>query len=265
MRRAVPSRLRTAPSGSSASISQELQVVAALHEIGADLGDPVEVTRSGGQVLVSGMGIAPARQKEIHRVLDPIPNVAVQFAAPPPAPDAPATTATPLGGARPGTMQARFEQQLGGRAEFARFSAQILDWNEAAMARSYALRALAQRFSADAVASLSAPDRGVLTAMAREHLAAMAGNVTSIQRTLAPVLVSLGGETAQGRPVTAVPTWQDAAESLFQAARRVELLLASALGVTQESGVSDRIPSDLMTALTDLRANLEQSERLLPQ
>ena len=65
------------------------------------------------------------------------------------------------------SQQAHF-LQLGGRAEFARFSAQILDWNEAAMARSYALRALAQRFSADRVRSLSAPDREVLTAMARE-------------------------------------------------------------------------------------------------
>ena len=112
---------------------------------------------------------------------------------------------------------------------------------------------------------LSEFHRRLLTEMARDHLAAMAGTVNSIQRTLAPVLVSLGGATAQGRPVTGLPTWQDAAESLFQAARRLELLLASALGVTQESSVSDRVPSDLMAALADLRANLEQLERLLPQ
>ena len=93
----------------------------------------------------------------------------------------------------------------------------------------------------------------------------MAGNVTSIQHTLAPVLVSLGGATAQGRPVNSPSTWQDAAGDLFQSARRVELLLATALGVTQNASVSDRIASDLMMALADLQSSLEQSERLLPQ
>jgi hypothetical protein len=239
-------------------------VVAALHEIGADLGDPVEVTRSGGQVRVSGMGIAQSRQNEIERAVEGIPHVAIEFAAPPPAPDAPAAAAAAADGTKTGAMQSRLEQQLGGRAEFARFSAQILDWNDAAMARCYALRALAQRFTPDIGRAMSAADREILTGMAREHLAAMAGNVDSIQRTLAPVLVSLGGLTAQGRPVTSRSTWQEATENLFRSARRVELLLASALGVTQDGTASDRLPSDLMTALSELRTNLEQSDRLLP-
>ena len=79
MRRVVPSRPAALPSGNPASISEELRVLAALHEIGADLGDPVEVTRSGGRVLVSGVGVPPQRQHEIHRALDRIPNVTCGF------------------------------------------------------------------------------------------------------------------------------------------------------------------------------------------
>ena len=51
----------------SASAADQLQVVAALHDVGADLGDPVEVSRSGSEVLVSGVGITPARQQEINK------------------------------------------------------------------------------------------------------------------------------------------------------------------------------------------------------
>lgn len=265
IRRAEPSRLEPAGPATSALISQELQVVAALHGIGADLGDPVEVTRSERQVRVSGLGVAPARQKEIHRVLGTFPDIAVEFASPlpSPAPDAAGDSVVQPGGGKPGALQSRFERHLGGRAEFARFSAQILDWNEAAMSRAYALRGLAQRFPADATRSLRPLDREVLTGMARDHLAAMAANINSIQHTLAPVLVSLGGATAQGRPVIAGATWQDAAETVFQASRRVELLLASALGVTQDSGPPDQLPSDLIAALADLQASLESFDRLL--
>jgi len=42
--------------------AEELQVVAALHRLGADLGDPVEINRSGAQIVVSGLGIAASRQ-----------------------------------------------------------------------------------------------------------------------------------------------------------------------------------------------------------
>ena len=60
----------------------ELQVVATLHEIGADLGDPVEVARSGGRVLVGGTGIPPRHQKQIHASLDSMPGVVVRFPEP---------------------------------------------------------------------------------------------------------------------------------------------------------------------------------------
>jgi hypothetical protein len=99
--------------------------------------------------------------------------------------------------------------------------------------------------------------------MARQHLAALSTNFNSIQRTLAPVLVSLGGSTAQGRPVTSHMTWQDAAGDLFGAARRVELLLSAVLGATQDSAASDRLPSDLISAMAELRAALDQCQRLL--
>src|SRR5260370_26121791 len=48
------------------AFSEELQVVAALHQLGADLGDPLELTREGRQVLASDTGIRPQLRQQIH-------------------------------------------------------------------------------------------------------------------------------------------------------------------------------------------------------
>src|SRR5262249_13850657 len=76
VRTVVPSR--PAALSGPASISDELRVFSALHEIGADLGDPVEVGISNGRVLVSGVGISPERQRQIHGLLDGTPNVTIR-------------------------------------------------------------------------------------------------------------------------------------------------------------------------------------------
>ena len=164
-RRTVPpSRSAALPSGTPASISEELRVLVALHEIGADLGEPVEVNHSGGRILVGGVGVSAQRQRDIHRLLDSMPNVTVQFAEPSAATSSADADAAPVG-AKPSGIQARVEQHLGGRAEFERFSGHLLDTMDDAMARAYALRALSQRFPEGT--EMNAADRALLGDLAR--------------------------------------------------------------------------------------------------
>src|SRR5205085_7320477 len=111
-------------------------------------------------------------------------------------------------------------------------SGTLLDAIDSAMARAYALRALSQRFP-DGV-EMSAADRALLGDLAREHAAALTSQLNELHRTLAPVLVSLGGSTAQGRPANSRVAWQPTVEDVFQASRRVEMLLSTLLGVTPE-------------------------------
>src|SRR5574340_570325 len=66
----------------SASAGDELQVLAALHGLGADLGEPIEVTREGARIVVSGVGIAETRQQQIQQALDRMPRVVVRFSDP---------------------------------------------------------------------------------------------------------------------------------------------------------------------------------------
>lgn len=261
-RRVVPSRPAALPSGEPASISEELRVLAALHEIGADLGDPLEINRANGQVVVSGVGIPPARQSDIHRALDRLPRVTVHFSEPSPvaAPQAAdAGEVKPETGSRSG-IPARLEQQLGSRAVFERFSGQALDAFDNAMAHAYALRSLAQRFPEGT--AMSAADSAVLADLARSHLRILSSQIDELHRTLAPVLVSLGGSPAQGRPAVSARTWQTAAEESLTDARRVEVLLSTLFGMTDEAP-NAHVPSDLLAAFASLRSALENCQKLL--
>jgi hypothetical protein len=268
VRPADPSLPAAATPREPASISDELQVMNALHQIGADLGDPVDVTRSGGRVLVSGVGIPPRRQKQIHELLAAMPRVELQFADPravaaPAEPDAGAHIVPPANPTAVGSVQARLERQVGGRAEMERIGTQILDWNESAMARAYALRSLAERFPAGAEASLQPSGRDTLNEMAREHAAAMLRHVEAIDGAMSPMLSALGGSAAPAHAGTRDDTWQTSAENVYRAARRVEVLLSVVWGATPGDTASADLPSALLTALQQLKAELEDCQRLL--
>ncbi len=271
VRSSVPSGTAAFAPRATASISDELQVLSALHQIGADLGDPIEIKRSGGRVVVSGVGVPVQHQKQIHDMLDALPNVSVDFANPAavssgePATSGAAAAADAPGGAPGSKNQARLVQQLGGRAEFERFSSQILDASDAAMSRAYALRLLAQRVPASNEAELDAAGRRELRAMASEHAAALAVQIAGIQRILNPVLTSMGAPVHVNPPVATATAWQPAAEDLLRASRRVEVLMSIFLGVAPSQGPTSEVPAQLMTAVSELRADLDQCQKLLGQ
>jgi anti-sigma factor RsiW len=265
-----PSRLAVAPPRKSVSISDELQVLSALHQIGADLGDPIQVTRTADQITVSGVGVPPQRRQLIQRKLDSMPNVAVQFSEPVAAPvlqgstsAAPAPSGTPRPSASTSRIQNRLEEQVGGRAALERFTSQILDVNETVMSRARALRTLAERFPGGDETQLTAGDRRLLGEMAREHINALSATIRSLQHDLNPVLAGLGGVTAH-RAVSQANSWQTAADDVTRASRRVEVLLSVLLGVAPGQP-SAELPSDVMNAVSELRADLDRCQQLLAQ
>jgi hypothetical protein len=246
--------------------SEELQVVAALHQMGADLGDPLEITREGRDVVVSGTGISSERQQQIHNSLDRLPHVVVRFSDPTLPASTPAAEPAPTRDAAvpadKTNYQARIEQRLGGRPQFERFSGQLLDWTDSAMTRAYALRRLAQQFPPDAASGMRVDDRRTLQNMGRDHLMALQKDLAKIQSTVNPILKSIGGASGAAEARND-PAWQPAAEQMLASARRVETLLAVVLGVSHGGGNPDA-PSQLLTALGQLNSDLEQCLRLLP-
>jgi hypothetical protein len=256
-----------AEAAAPSAFSEELQVVAALHGLGADLGDPLEINREGRQVLVFGVGIPPQRQQQIHGVLDRLPHVVVRFDDPAfPAGATPVQSepaARDAAGPEKSTYPARIEERLGGRPQFERFSSSVLDWTESAMTRAYALRRLAQQFSAAAENQMSAADRRTLRKLGSEHLAAFSKDAQRVANTVKPVLSGMGPGAAQieVRPESA--TWQSASEDLLTSARRAETLLAVVLGVAPAENDSGNAPAQLLAALAQLSSRTEECQRLL--
>jgi hypothetical protein len=242
------------PSSPVATISDELRVLSALHGIGADLGDPLEVKRDSSQIVVSGVGIAPERRQQIQQALNPLANVTVRFtesdASPEPSvPEKPAATAIPQ-------VQARIAEQMGGRARFDQIAAEALDLSDPLMARAYALRRLAEQFPVEA--NLNPEDLATLRRLQRDHASALRTQTLELEKILKPALKS-GVSVGQASGLSSLTT-----EDLFQSARRVEKLLAVVFGAAPaDDSAGSELPAQLLSAVTDLRAKVEAYDHLL--
>jgi anti-sigma factor RsiW len=241
------------------SLADELRAVAALHQLGADLGDPVAVAREGRRVVVRGTGVSPARQQEIRQALTSLPNIDLEFSqAQPNTQPAPAgPVPAPQSPSPPSPLETRLEAQLGGHRQFENFSSQLLDHQEAAMARIYALRRLATEFSPDSEAQLTPANQQLLRDLARQHLEAMNRELSAINQIAAPVFGPVPStDSSQPSP----PAWQAAAEDVFTSGRQLDSLMAGLLGLAASD---DAQPRGFLTALAQVQASVQQCERLL--
>jgi hypothetical protein len=250
-----------------ATVSEELKVVSALHRLGADLGDPLEIRREGQEVLVSGTGIPPHRQEQIRAQLDRLPHVVVRFDDPTfPASATPVQSepaARDAAGPEKAIYAARIEERLGGRPQFERFSSSVLDWTDSAMARAYALSRLAKQFPVTAENEMPIEDRRTLRKLGREHLAAFTKETERVANTVKPILDGMGVSASQPEVRSGSVAWQSASEALLTAARRAETLLAVVLGVAPEESPSGNAPAQLAAALAQVASRAEECQRLL--
>jgi len=248
--------------GQAATPGEELQVMAALHRLGADLGDPIQVTGSGDHILVTGMGINPERQQEIRDELKAMPRVILRFPSASTeafgrdGPGASSISVRPGGG----RWQAELEKQLGGRAAFEQFSDQVLQLTDTFMSRAYALRRLAERFPADREAQMTPPQRQLLASLCQEHAEALRQDVINVQGRLQPLL-AMGGPAGAPQEAATSATWQESAEQLTGAGRHFETSLVSFLGGAGDTR-SPELMAELAESLTQLRYQAEKYEQL---
>jgi hypothetical protein len=212
-----------------ATSSDELHVIAVLHGIGADLGEPIQVERQGPVVLVRVTGLDENRRNQIRTALASMASVDLQFedlranGAPAPAPGAPA--AVPAEKSNP--LIAELQGRLGAAVSTSALTDQLIDATDRASERAFALRSLARRFPPEAAAHLSREDAAMLNTMARDHAEALRQAMEEIRRVLSPILPAASGSTSI--PASATISWQTAAESLPS---EVEQLDRTANGAT---------------------------------
>ncbi|MEZ5356485.1 MAG: hypothetical protein R2762_27950 [Bryobacteraceae bacterium] len=194
----------------------EVRALAAIHRIGADLGEPVALTYDGGWTIVA-TALDPERLDEIRDALAGLP-VRVRASHPP--------SAEPLPGPSAGLIHrqgsAALEAALGGRAAFETLANDILEQNDALLARAFALRNLDRRFPS-AAAIPGAAERQMLHGMRQDHLRAYASHARRLRRLTGPIRDAIQAPaTGSVRPPSLSP-----ADAAFELDRVLSSLLAS--------------------------------------
>jgi hypothetical protein len=261
--RAPVARAGPARTGITATPGDELRVLAVLHRLGADLGEPVEVTRNDTQVMVSGVGINPVLQRQIQGELSGLPVVAVRFTEPAAAPlpageRVPGATSPHAGVAR---LQAGLERHLGGRGAYDEFVNQTLDTIDTLMSRAHALRRLAERFPPEVESRLGGEEQQLLRTLRHDHAAALAGFAAGLEKRSRPALVAIGASEVGAPPIFPNQPWQTATQSLFLDARQAEMFVGILLGGTAEQTPPADLPTEVLSRLVRLRTRAEMYAR----
>ena len=240
----------------TASAGDELHVIAALHGIGADLGEPIEVTRSkGGGIQVAAAGLEAARKDQLRDLLAKLPGVNVRFDE---AQTVPAGKDDQRREARSSTtpvsmLQLQLQSYLGSAAALQKFTDGILDVSDGAMARAHALRNLAERFPLSEEQTLSAADRSVLVTLRREHANALKDLTRRMVQLVQPVLA-----IPESGAAPRAGSWQDGTRDVLESTRQVDRLLNQMLAGGDSNHA--HAPQELASALASLRAQLAADE-----
>ena len=246
------------PAGATSPAHQELEVFTALHQIGADLGEPIEIHQGGSQLLVLGTGLTETRKEQLKSALSEISGVAVRFVDPS-ANGGPSNATVDRAAPAAAPMQGRLQALLGNRESAEEFTNRVLDASDAAMARVHALRALARAFPPQIESGLAAGDITLLRSLRDDHAAALSMRIADLQRILKPVIPQ---SAALPMPEPA-PGWQRGAEDLFAAAQQVDDLLNAALATSGGAG-DDSDFRKLGLAVARLQSQLTAFEKTRP-
>jgi hypothetical protein len=235
----------------------ELRVLAALHAIGADLGEPVEVARDEDSVSVKVLGGSVRRREQIRDAVGDLPHAEISFEDPQPV----------RAGARPSTSESASIQSAGGPlveqlrsvlpagADVAAYTDDILLASEGATARAFAIRNLADRFPPETERGLSPADRQTLHQLVAGHAGALRRQLDEMDRLLKPLPRSGGfiGSLAHGA------TWQAHANLILGSAQQLDQAVNQALAVPGAAVGSGKIDA----LLYPLTRQVEQLSELL--
>jgi len=245
-----------APMPSEAELKEsEVAALYALHQLKADLGEPLEIIRQDGQVVVRGQVETTERKRELIAAMKAIPFVASQIqtfdeaAAPTARTQAPQATvaATDSGGvtaAMPGVNQferrlARYFAERNTAApknteanteatdrQIAQLSNDVFAESSAALANAWALRRLAERFNENADEPINSEAARRLREIMGNHLAEIRTRQRNLRARLEPALIFVAGAQTTAVPSSEVPgaTRKERVMQLFRAVEQVHQL-----------------------------------------
>lgn len=239
----------------TASTELEVDILAELGRIRADLGEEITVARRGGALIVSGVVDSDVRKNEILSALAPYAAnrslridistvaeaVAKQKTTEERKPQEIENIAT---GSAASPAESELVARLGSEAEARRFSARVVGRSREAMSHVYALRRLSRQFTASQVRELSPAARAKWAALIRSHAMSFRAASGEFSREIAAVF---GGAQLGEPPANKVSEPEELMrriEDLFGVASRNDRAIRTALTLSangrQEAGFGDR-------------------------
>ncbi len=250
------------------SAADELRVFAALSEIGADVGEPLRVETDAGKqhVLVTGMGIAAAREREIREALTTVPNAIVRFdSAQAPREGARSTKQEAYSADMSAPLRHTLEERAGGAQQLQLITDRALDAGNSLLAQAHALLVLAQVFPPEIEAAFDDEQRVTLRKLRHRHAIAVQQTILQLEEALKPLMKApdANADASGGTGNEPNASWQAGAAKLFDHARAldesVSRLLAAGYSQQAAESVSGQLPKDLesMEALARWQAGAE--------
>lgn len=247
-----PAVIEEPPKETPAGPDDTLHVLAALNQIGADVGEPIEVSLDPRRrrVVVRAGGVSEERQRQIAQALRPLPRVALELDSPgagevpsrAPAPE-------PFTASMPGPLRKQLEDRLGGAAKLQETTDHVLEASAEALARTHALQVLAEKFPPEVEARLAANDVELLYTLRQRHVLELTRLVGRIRTELNPLLAA-----SNDRPAPQPQPWQSGVSALAEAAQQADTLLNRLLAGSYPQAMGEEM-------LRRLRPEIERLEQ----
>jgi anti-sigma factor RsiW len=226
----------------------ELDVFATLHRLNADLGEPVTVIRSSHSVQVGLWQLPPDRQNELRAALEPEAGVEVELAAPQRSSAISRPAIAPLITAASGPLyipaesggdDQRLLKHFGSAEKEQEFTDQALATSTVILSHLYALRNLQGQFPPEKEQSLPPEERAQLTALVRDHAAAVATSLNTLRAQLVPLNTAFHVSASKSVIQPTAINWQSGTLEALETARNGDHLLRSMLTTSQTPTTPD--------------------------
>lgn len=244
----------------------ELDVFTKLHDLKADLGEPVTVTRSNQAVQVGVWQLPPERQSEIRAALAEQPGIQIETTEPrasfgnkaiarmtvPPAGGSPLHIDVESGG-----DDQRLLKFFGGADREQDFTNEALGTSTAILSHLYALRNLQGQFPVDKTLSLPPEEQARLEMLVRDHATAISTNLDVLSRQLAPVDANFNITPCVSSVSPVATSWQSESLGALETARVIDHLLRAVLTTSQAPTVPDSALPQIDQNLCRLRVEVK--------
>jgi hypothetical protein len=210
---------------------------------------------------VDARQVSPQTRERLTAALANVPGVELAFAAGESGPGRTPTRTIPEKAASPIPADGRLGLFFGGTEAQENFTRLALERGNRLLERLYALQELSARWPAGQETRLSQTARMRLDSMVRNHARAARTEASELGKQLDPLLKNFGFSASEQTGAPASISWQDAATSGLDAARRTDRALRSIL-------TSSDTPLSIETAMPQIQqglADLSRFVRSLPE